>query len=250
MMNNSSPAPAKPDYGIDTPRDLRRNALYALAGLVMGPALLWLAQGGTLGIVLGTIALVCGVALMVIVGVMIWGSKVGKVRLRDKLIGGMPWRGDEHVLDIGCGAGLMMIGAAKRLTTGKAIGIDMWFAMDLTNNNAEVALQNAVIEGVRDRVDVRRADARDLPFDNNTFDVVMSSWVIHLMLDDDDRAQILKEIARVVKPGGRILLIDIDRVDEYSLYFKDKDWQQVTRSGPYYLFVTPSYALTAVKPAH
>ena len=247
-MSQTPALPRKPDYGIDNPRDLRRNALYGLAGLIMGPVLLWLAQGGTFGLLLGGIALVCGVLLIAIVGIQIRGSKVGKVLLRDKLLNAHPWRGDEKVLDIGCGTGLMLIGAAKHLTTGKVTGIDMWLEADLSPNRPEITLQNAVIEGVGDRVDVRRADARELPYDSNSFDVVMSSWVIHLTMNDEQREHILKEIERVVKPGGRIILVDIDRVDEYKHYFDMKNWQNVTKTGPYYLFVTASYALTAVKP--
>jgi arsenite methyltransferase len=238
----------KPDYGIDSPRDLRRNALYGLAGLIMGPVLLWLAQGGAFGILLGGTGLICGILLIAIVGVQFWGSKAGKLQLRDQLLNAQTWRGDEQVLDIGCGTGLMLIGAAKHLTTGNATGIDMWTEADLTPNRPEVTLQNAVIEGVGDRVDVRRADARELPYDSNSFDVVMSSWVIHLTLNDEQREHILKEIERVVKPGGRIILVDIDRVTEYERYFKGKNWENVTKTGPYYLFVTSSYALTAVKP--
>jgi len=247
-MSQIPALPQKPDYGIDSPRDLRRNALYGIAGVVMGPLLLWLAQGGTFGVLLGVTAIVCGALLVTIVSVQLWGSKIGKLRLRDRLIDAQPWRGDEQVLDIGCGAGLMLIGAAKHLNTGKAIGIDLWLDTELTNNRAETALQNAVIEGVGNQVEVRRADARDLPFNNESFDVVISSWVIHLMLDDNQREHILKDIARVVKPGGRILLLDIDRVGEYAHFFNEQGWQNVTKTGPYYLFVTPSCALTATKP--
>ena len=53
---------------------------------------------------------------------MIWYSKVGKQQIRKQLLGLVPWRGDEMVLDVGCGRGLVMIGAAKQLITGKAIG--------------------------------------------------------------------------------------------------------------------------------
>ena len=246
-MSQIPALPRKPDYGVDNPRDLRRNALYGLAGLVMGPVLLWLAQGGAFGLLLGGIGLVCGVLLIAIVSVQFWGSKVGKLQLRDKLLNAQTWRGDEQVLDIGCGTGLMLIGAARHLTTGKATGIDMWFEMDLTPNRPEVTLQNAVIEGVGNRVDVRRADARELPYDSNSFDVVMSSWVIHLTMNDEQREHILKEIERVVKPGGYIILVDIDRVNEYERYFKEKNWKFVTKTGPDYLFVTPSYVLTATK---
>jgi cyclopropane fatty-acyl-phospholipid synthase-like methyltransferase len=65
---------------------------------------------------------------------MIWDSKVGKLWARDRLLDGLELRGDETVLDVGCGRGLLLIGAAKRLTTGKAPGVDIWQAEDLSGN--------------------------------------------------------------------------------------------------------------------
>jgi cyclopropane fatty-acyl-phospholipid synthase-like methyltransferase len=50
----------------------------------------------------------------------------------------VPWKGDEAVRDVGCGHGLMLVGAARRLTTGKATGIDIWQAEDLTGNRPAV----------------------------------------------------------------------------------------------------------------
>ena len=80
---------------------------------------------------------------------MFWGSKVGKLRLRDKIIASIPWRGDEQVLDVGCGHGLMLLAVAKRLQSGRAIGIDIWSQVDQADNNPESTLANARIEGCR-----------------------------------------------------------------------------------------------------
>ncbi len=238
----------KPDYGLDTPRELRRNALYGLVGVVMGPIILYIGGGAPLGIIIGLVSLGSGLLLFVICAVTILGSRVGKLRLRDEVLGAIPWRGDERVLDIGCGHGLMMIGAAKHLTSGKAIGVDIW-AQDLqADNSADAALRNAALEGVAERVEVRYGDARDLPFDNASIDVVLSSWVIHFLLDPEDRLQALKEIVRVLKPGGRVVIVDVDRIDEYRSYFIAQEWPGVSKSRPHYLFVTPTYVLTAVKP--
>jgi SAM-dependent methyltransferase len=241
-------APARPDYGIDAPRDLRRNALYGLSGAVMGGILLWLASGGPLGVFLGVVSLGSSILLLIICALMLWGSLVGKLRVRDQVIAALPWRGDEQVLDVGCGHGLMLIGAAKRLTTGKAIGIDLFLDTDQAANSPEATLRNAALEGVAQRVDVRRADARDLPYDNNTFDVVITSWVLHMMLEPDDRTRALREIMRVLKPGGRAVIVDTDFTKEYATYLESKHWEHITRSRPNYLFLTPTYTLTAVKP--
>jgi hypothetical protein len=56
-----------------------------------------------------------GVILLPLAGAQVLFSKVGKLRERDRLLDSIPWRGDEAVLDVGCGRGLLLVGAAKRL---------------------------------------------------------------------------------------------------------------------------------------
>ena len=238
----------KPDYGLDSPREIRRNVTYGVGGLALGALLLYVGEGAPLGIFLGGLCVLSGLSLCVMDATLLWGSRVGKLRVRDEVLGQIPWRGDERVLDIGCGHGLLMIGAAKHLTTGKAIGVDPWVQIDQADNNAAATLRNAELEGVGERVEVRNGDARDLPFDNASIDIVLSSWTLHFILEADERTQALKEIERVLKPGGRAILIDIDRVKEYEAFFRGKGWQDITKTGPKYLFVSPTYILTVVKP--
>ena len=136
---------------------------------------------------------------------MLWSSKIGKVREREKLLDRIPWTGAERVLDVGCGRGLLLVGAARRLTTGRAVGIDIWQAEDLSGNRPEATLENARLEGVADRVEVQTADMRKIPFPDGSFDVVVSSQAIHNIYDSAGRAQAIGEIARVLAPGGRAL---------------------------------------------
>jgi len=68
----------------------------------------------------------------------------------------IPWRGHERVLDVGCGRGLLPIGAAKHLTTGHATGIDLWSNVDMGSNSPEATHRNTAIEGVADRTTSRR----------------------------------------------------------------------------------------------
>src|SRR5262249_27655268 len=134
---------------------------------------------------------------------MLWSSKVGKLREREKLLDHIRWSGTERVLDVGCGRGLMLIGAAKRLTTGSAVGVDIWQAEDLSGNTPEATLENARREGVSERVEVQTADMRKLPFPDRSFDVVVSCAAIHNLYHAPDRTKAIVEIARVLKPGGR-----------------------------------------------
>src|SRR5262249_35100229 len=130
-------------------------------------------------------------------------------RERERLLDNIRWTGAERVLDVGCGRGLMLIGAAKRLTTGNAVGVDIWQAQDLSCNKPEATLENARVEGVSDRVEVRTADMRQLPFPEDSFDVVVSCAAIHNLYEASDRAEAIGEIARVLKPGGRAVIDDI-----------------------------------------
>jgi arsenite methyltransferase len=148
---------------------------------------------------------------------MLWYSAMGKVRSCERRLNGIPWRGDERVLDVGCGRGLFLIGAAKRLTNGgRAFGIDLWRAGDLTGNGPDATLANAAAEGVENHITVITADARALPFDASSFDVVLSSVAIHNIADPAGRALAVSEIARVIRPGGRVLITDIGHVYDYA----------------------------------
>jgi SAM-dependent methyltransferase len=103
---------------------------------------------------------------------------------------------------------LLLIGAARHLMTGKAIGVDTWVRGAISDNRQQAPLDNAMLAGVADRVVVEHGDARRLPFPDATFDVVVSNFVVHEMDTDKDRDQMLREIARVLKPGGRVALVD------------------------------------------
>ena len=170
-----------------------------------------------LGVPLISSGLACGA----MAGWMICSSKFGKVREREAYLDLLEWRGDERVLDVGCGRGLFLIGAAKRLTTGRAIGIDIWQAEDLSGNKPAATLNNAMIEGVADRVEVQTADARKLPFDDASFDVVLSSVALHNIYNAGERQTAVREIARVLNVGGRVLIVDVRHIRHNARTLRD-----------------------------
>src|SRR5262249_52281281 len=147
---------------------------------------------------------------------MIYDSKIGKLRERERLLDLIPWTGTEAVLDVGCGRGLMLIGAARRLTSGRATGLDLWQSEDLTGNRPEATLENARLAKVADRVDVKTGDMRRMPFADRSFDVIVSNVAIHNVYEREGRDRTMKEIARVLKPGGRVVIHDIRHVAEYA----------------------------------
>ncbi len=179
---------------------------------------------------------------------MLWGSKFGKLRLRDKIINSISWRGDEMVLDVGCGHGLMLIGAAKRLTSGKAVGIDLWQKEDQSDNSREATLQNVRLENVTERVELLDGDARKLPFEDKSFEVILSSWALHNIYDRAQRETAIREIVRVLKPGGRLVIADIRHTGQYAEVLQKSQMLNVRRSLPNFLFVTPTFTLTATRP--
>ena len=152
---------------------------------------------------------------------MIYDSKIGKVREREYYLDRIVWRGDECVLDVGCGLGLFLIGAAKRLKTGRAVGIDLWQAEDLSGNTPAGTRNNATIEGVADRVEVHTGDARTLPFDDASFDVALSSMALHNIYNAGERQTAVREIARVLKSGGRVLIVDVRHTTQYTATLRD-----------------------------
>ena len=76
----------------------------------------------------------------------------GKYRTRDLMLSKINWTGNENVLDIGTGQGLLMNGAAKHLTIVKSIGIDIWSSKDLSDNTINKTLANVALEGVKDKI--------------------------------------------------------------------------------------------------
>ena len=136
-------------------------------------------------------------------------AKWGKFRHRDMMLNMLRWRGDERVLDVGTGRGLLLIGAARRLTTGRGTGIDVWSTKDLSGNSLSRTQANIDVEGVQDKVNIKSDDARKLSFPDASFDVVLSNLCIHNIPASDGRAQACREIARVLKPGGTALISDL-----------------------------------------
>ncbi len=225
------------DYGLDAPGVVRNLALVGLTGVAIFASIaagLWpgkvpLGGGGVLEV--GSMALSVGLACAGMALYMAWSSRFGKVAERERLLDRLALKGTERVLDLGCGRGLMLIGAARRLTTGSATGVDIWQAEDLSGNRPEATLENARREGVEARVQVQTADMRALPFADASFDVIVSKAALHNLYARAERAKALAEMVRVLAPGGRLLIDDIRHLREYEAELRARQLTDVRRLG-------------------
>jgi SAM-dependent methyltransferase len=195
-----------------TPRRLSLLALLGLAAVVAAVVLVRSGQAAA-----GMIGLGLGV-LLVLPAVLAWLFVQWRWRqrsaVRSQVLDSIDWRGDETVLDVGCGNGLLLNGAALRLKSGRAVGIDLW-APHGGGGSLDLLWRNARMENVADRIEFKEADARQMPFESQTFDIVLSSGAMHhISRSQADFEQALHEIFRVLKPGGQVVIWDITHMVE------------------------------------
>jgi len=243
-INQTTLPTGKAKYGIDAPGVIRNLALVSLAlfliviffplikigsVIIETGGLVWSAGGCGLGAIL-----------------MLAYSLYGKFKHRNRMLSLISWTGNEQVLDVGTGRGLLMIGAAKRLTTGKSIGIDIWNEEDLTGNNVESALNNAELEGVKDKVEIKNENAMQMSFADESFDIILSNMCLHNIYDKPGRKQACEEINRVLKKGGTAIIADWRHVNEYRYNFYE--FGLTTKLLPAnYLTTFPAVGMVMVK---
>lgn len=155
-------------------------------------------------------------------------TRVGKFEVWARILSELGLRGDETVLDMGCGRGAVLLAAAKLLPSGRAIGVDIWRA-DQTHNAESNTRANAELEGVADRVELHTADMTDLPLADNSVDVIVSSLAVHNIPSRAGRAQAISEAARVLRPGGRLVLADLAETGAHVRQLRALGWTDARR---------------------
>lgn len=177
------------------------------------------------------------------------GTLRGKFRVWDDELDRLALRGDETVADLGCGRGAVLLAAAVRLPQGRAIGVDLWRTVDQSGNSADATTANAVALGVADRIELHTADLRDLSLPDASADVVVSSLVIHNLHDRAGRDAAIHEAARLLRPGGRLVLIDVMHVPAYARVLADAGLTEIHhRSTGHRFWWGIPRILTATKP--
>ncbi|QNI38068.1 class I SAM-dependent methyltransferase [Edaphobacter albus] len=214
-MNHS--AAVKPDYGIDAPAVLRNLFLFGGLCLVLGIVLPPVLHLGPVKLITRPTFLWPAFFLLLEGCLYLLYVKVGKFHHRDFILSLHNWRGDEQILDVGCGRGLLLAGAAKRLNAGgHATGIDIWSAEDLSGNAEAATQQNLELEGVAARCTLVSQSAAEMPFPDASFDVVVSNLCLHNIYEKSARMAALGHIARVLRPGGVAVLSDYKKTGEYA----------------------------------
>jgi demethylmenaquinone methyltransferase/2-methoxy-6-polyprenyl-1,4-benzoquinol methylase len=116
-------------------------------------------------------------------------------------------RSGEHVLDVGCGPGATLVELGRAVgPAGRVAGVDLSPAM------ISRAACRARRAGLADRVDARVADAAALPWPEGSFDAVFASFTLELF-DTPEIPAILGEWRRVLRPGGRLVVVALSRSD-------------------------------------
>lgn len=179
-------------------------------------------------------------------------TRVGKFEVWAEILKGLRLRGDETLLDLGCGRGAVLLAAAKLLPNARAVGVDVWRA-DQTDNSADNTLHNAVLEGVADRVEVRTADITDLPLRRRDGRRRRQQLGGSQHPNAGGSGEGDQRRGSVLRPGGRLVLADIWATRRHMRQLRQLGWTDVARRNlGWRMWWGPrmgTHLITATKPA-
>lgn len=240
-MSEGARFPARADYGYDAGFLMPVAAVACIAVVVFAAA-----SGSRILLLEASVALL-------MVGLGLHTSRRGKFLVWEELLNELHLRGDEQILDLGCGRGAVLVAAATRLPKGRSIGVDIWSRVDQSGNAVHATRRNAAAANVSERVVPLTANMVQLPFATGTLDLVMSNVAIHNIKGRAGRETAIDEAARVLRPGGRLLVADLANTRAYAHRLQSLGMEKVGRcslgwrmwwSGPW----RATYLVTATKP--
>lgn len=212
------------EYGVDAPFFPAVLGAVGLALVVVGAVFAVHGAGPwTVG------PIVVGVYFGLSSAVYLHTTRIGKFQVWAGILNELDLGGDERVLDMGCGRGAVLLRAARLLPRGQAVGIDLWKGVDQSGNSLQATRRNAELEGVADRVQLETGDIVSMPFEDNSFDLVLSSLAIHNIRGAAGQAAAIDEAVRVLKPGGRLAIADIEATRLYTARLRERGMRDVER---------------------
>jgi arsenite methyltransferase len=196
------------DYQWHIPSSFRHMSVVGIIVLIIAALLGHLGITYALGIGAGA-ALVLHLPI-IFVTVAGWFLRRARTGFINGVTGLILWKGNEEVLDIGCGSGILLFACLKQSPTAKGTGIDIYDPYSF-GGSAGVFWKNADIEGIKDRVNLQQVDARTMPFEAQRFDVIVSSLAMHHVGNTAEQEKAAREMVRTLKPGGKIAIGDVSR---------------------------------------
>ena len=114
-------------------------------------------------------------------------------------------------LDLGCGRGAVLNELAKKMYhPDSVIGIDIFDPKYQSGNNFRNAQQNVIDNKIADKVTIKSDDITELAFDDESFDIITASFVLH-NLSEEKQKQALLEACRVLSHAGKLIIVDLTR---------------------------------------
>ncbi|MQY18268.1 class I SAM-dependent methyltransferase [Nocardia macrotermitis] len=208
--------PRRGDYGLDGDYEAVSARTQAIVAAVILTVLIALTiVFAVTGVVVGAVlSALVALRFALFVGSFLYTTRTGKYQVWERILTELPLRGNERVLDMGCGRGAIMFMAAELVPAGRTVGIDIWQA-DQTGNGPESARHNAELEGVAGRIELVTGDMTRMPFSDNEFDLIISNIAIHNIPDAAGRRAAVEEAFRVLRPGGRLVVADLAHTNRY-----------------------------------
>ena len=207
-----------PQYGNWVSNDLMKRMIILLIMIALVDVVLWIFVFGwyALKTLLALLTLLCmiGTAYFLLAQ-RLFAAEGGDIqnKILDELINRITWSGAGEALDIGCGSGALSIRIAKKYPRSRVTGIDYWGSG--WSYCKEQCEKNASIEGVENRLSFRQASASALPFEDESFNLVVSNLTFHEVKDSASKLDVVKEALRVLKTGGEFVFQDLFRLRKY-----------------------------------
>lgn len=231
----------RPNYGLDAPPVVYGYTVFGLVGVVLiivgalafAPLLGW-----------GIWAAVLGIG---ITAPMTYSSRLGKIRMRDRLLAELALRGTEDVLVLlwqWLDARWRSPAIAKRHSNG----CGPFPPPRPVQVQPRTMHDNARILGVGDRVTVVDGDITALPFADATFDLVLACLAVRNLHPTPRPDKAINESARVLRPGGRLVIVDIAGTKSYAAAASAAGLQDVRRSAVVHGVFAPARMVMAMRP--